>query len=412
MRSLILLFSLFLSYCSFSQLNPAITHWLINMNGQTGFAGIPTNVQQVQYSANNVYVSTTDVPDWIPLGYNWPNNPWSPQNQNFVFKITLNPSEKIMNKIATAFGHIGIWTNGVSIYNQKDAKSWNDSSVWWQNALFFEHLDMETMDTCLGHPNDKFEYHLHVHPKCLWNETDSSTHAPLLGFAFDGFPIYGCYGFTNANGTGPIKKLKSSYRLRNIAGRTVLPNGVVLNPVYYGPTLAQYPLGAYIEDYEFVNGLGDLDSLNGRFSVTPEYPNGIYCYFVTLDDTLGPAFPYVLGPRYFGMVQPGNTGPNSGHNTISEPVLIYTSVNDIDNEIIFKVYPNPTSTTLNLFLIPSFFANMSATLVNTTGRTVMNWENIQTAVNYQYDISHLPKGLYILQVNGNGKTVHSKIIIK
>ncbi|MBK7690353.1 MAG: YHYH protein [Bacteroidetes bacterium] len=412
MRSLILLFSLFLSYCSFSQLNPAITHWLINMNGQTGFAGIPTNVQQVQYSANNVYVSTTDVPDWIPLGYNWPNNPWSPQNQNFVFKITLNPSEKIMNKIATAFGHIGIWTNGVSIYNQKDAKSWNDSSVWWQNALFFEHLDMETMDTCLGHPNDKFEYHLHVHPKCLWNETDSSTHAPLLGFAFDGFPIYGCYGFTNANGTGPIKKLKSSYRLRNIAGRTVLPNGVVLNPVYYGPTLAQYPLGAYIEDYEFVNGLGDLDSLNGRFSVTPEYPNGIYCYFVTLDDTLGPAFPYVLGPRYFGMVQPGNTGPNSGHNTISEPVLIYTSVNDIDNEIIFKVYPNPASTTLNLFLIPSFFANMSATLVNTTGRTVMNWENIQTAVNYQYDISHLPKGLYILQVNGNGKTVHSKIIIK
>ena len=412
MRSIILLFSLFLSYCSFSQLNPAITHWLINMNGQTGFAGIPTNVQQVQYSANNVYVSTTDVPDWIPLGYNWPNNPWSPQNQNFVFKITLNPSEKIMNKIATAFGHIGIWTNGVSIYNQKDAKSWNDSSVWWQNALFFEHLDMETMDTCLGHPNDKFEYHLHVHPKCLWNETDSSTHAPLLGFAFDGFPIYGCYGFTNANGTGPIKKLKSSYRLRNIAGRTVLPNGVVLNPVYYGPTLAQYPLGAYIEDYEFVNGLGDLDSLNGRLSVTPEYPNGIYCYFVTLDDTLGPAFPYVLGPRYFGMVQPGNTGPNSGHNTISEPVLIYTSVNDIDNEIIFKVYPNPTSTTLNLFLIPSFFANMSATLVNTTGRTVMNWENIQTAVNYQYDISHLPKGLYILQVNGNGKTVHSKIIIK
>nr|MBP6316134.1 YHYH protein [Chitinophagaceae bacterium] len=355
---------------------------------------------------------TTDVPDWIPLGYNWPNNPWSPQNQNFVFKITLNPSEKIMNKIATAFGHIGIWTNGVSIYNQKDAKSWNDSSVWWQNALFFEHLDMETMDTCLGHPNDKFEYHLHVHPKCLWNEADSSTHAPLLGFAFDGFPIYGCYGFTNANGTGPIKKLKSSYRLRNIADRTVLPNGVVLNPVYYGPTLAQYPLGAYIEDYEFVNGLGDLDSLNGRLSVTPEYPNGIYCYFVTLDDTLGPAFPYVLGPRYFGMVQPGNTGPNSGHNTISEPVLIYTSVNDIDNEIIFKVYPNPTSTTLNLFLIPSFFANMSATLVNTTGRTVMNWENIQTAVNYQYDISHLPKGLYILQVNGNGKTVHSKIIIK
>lgn len=405
--------SLFLiSHTGSTQLNPAITHWLINLNGQIGFAGIPTNVQQVQYSAANVYVSTTDIADWIPIGYNWPNNPWSPQNQNYVFKITLNPTEKIMNKVPTGFGHIGIWTNGVSIYNPKDAKSWNDSSIWWQNALFFEHLDIETMDTCLGHPNGNFEYHLHVHPKCLWNEADSLVHAPILGFAFDGFPIYGSYGFTNINGTGPLKKLKSSYKLRNITDRTVLPNGVILNPVYYGPTLVQYPLGAYIEDFEYVNGLGDLDSLNGRFCVTPEYPNGIYCYFVTLDDTLGPAFPYVLGSHYFGIVQPGNAGPNSGHNSISEPVSIFTSVNNVSDELMFKVYPNPASTAINLFLIPSYHSNMTATLLNATGTCVMKCENIQTAVNYTYDISHLPKGLYILQINGSGKTTTSKIIIQ
>ena len=245
----LLLLSFFIfSFPAHAQLNPVITCWKINVGGQTGFAGIPTNVQQVQYSTNNVYISTSDVADWIPIGYNWPNNPWLPQNQNFVFKITLNPTEKLVNKIPTPYGHIGIWTNGVSIYNQKDAHSWQDSLTWFQNAFFFEHLETETMDSCLGHPNNMHEYHLHVHPKCLWNEADSNVHAPLLGYAFDGFPIYGCYAYTNTNGMGPIKRLKSGYRLRSITDRTVLANGTILTPVYYGPPLSTYPLGAYTDE--------------------------------------------------------------------------------------------------------------------------------------------------------------------
>ncbi len=401
----------FLSLFAHAQLNPAVTHWLINTNGQTGFAGIATNVQQVQYSANNVYISTTDVADWIPVGYDWPNNPWFAQNQNFVFKITLNPVKKPANQIATGYGHIGIWLNGVSIYNPKDAKSYLDSSVWFQNAFFFEHLDNETMDSCLGHPNQMHEYHLHVHPKCLWNEADSTHHAPLLGYAFDGFPVYGCYGYADTNGTGGIKKLNSSYRLRSITDRTVLPDGTVLSPLHYGPPLSAYPLGAYMEDFEYVPGLGDLDAHNGRFCVTPEYPQGIYAYFVTLNSALNPAFPYVLGTTYYGTVQLGNTGPNSGYNTISEAVNVYTSVNDIENKLLFMVYPNPANRNLNLFLIPSYNSNMSAAVYDLMGNKVKEINNIQTSVNYTFDVSDVASGEYFLSVFTGSERVTKKLTI-
>ena len=247
-----------------AQTNPAISSWIINYSGATGFAGVPTNVQQVQYSTNNVYVSTQDIADWTPVGYDWPNNPWSPEAQNFVFKITLHPEEKISNKITTPYGHIGIWTNGVSIYNPKDAKTWQDSGQWFQNAFYFEHLEMETFDPCLGHPNNMHEYHLHVNPTCLYDDKDSSQHAPIIGFAFDGFPIYGAYASANPDGSGAIKRMRSSYRLRSITQRNTLPNGTPLPASLYGPALVIYPLGAYVEDYEYVAGLGDLDELGSQ----------------------------------------------------------------------------------------------------------------------------------------------------
>ena len=49
--------------------------------------------------------------------------------------------------------------------------------------------------------------------------------------------------------------------------------------------------GTFVQDFEFVEGSGDLDECNGRFGVTPEYPDGIYYYVLT------DAFPFV--PRMF-----------------------------------------------------------------------------------------------------------------
>ncbi len=51
------------------------------------------------------------------------------------------------------------------------------------------------MDFCCGHPNPFGQYHYHKYPICVntpWSD-DGEAHSPLLGFAFDGFPIYGPY---------------------------------------------------------------------------------------------------------------------------------------------------------------------------------------------------------------------------
>ncbi len=384
---------------AFAQLTPEITSWKINTTGAVGFAGILTNVQQVQYSTNNVYVSATCIPNYT-IGP-WTANPNTPINKNFVFKITRNPIPNTGVSTNTPLGHIGVWSNGVSIFNPKDGMSYNNAGVWNRDALYYEGI---SFDDCLGHPSGQGEYHHHVNPTCLYDDTDSLNHSPIIGFAFDGFPIYGAYGYTNANGTGAIKRMKSSFVLNTATTRI---NGPAVN--------ATYPLGAYIEDRSFVNGAGDLDIHNGRFCVTPDYPNGIYAYFVTINANLYPVYPYVIGPTYYGTVQAGNTGPNSGHNTITETVTTYTpstsGISNVDKKIEFEYYPNPTKESLTIFVAPSENNNLEGHLLNELGEIILTKENIQPAVPYTFDLANLSNGIYYLKLSGGTKSITQKIIL-
>lgn len=70
-------------------------------------------------------------------------------------------------------------------------------------------------------------------------------------------------------------------------------------PVGYAPSTTAYPLGSFVEDYEYT-GAGHLDRRNGRFCVTPDFPGGTYAYFMTFDASANPAFPYILGDQYYG----------------------------------------------------------------------------------------------------------------
>ena len=102
----------------------------------------------------------------------------------------------------------------------------------------------------------------------------------LLGWAADGFPIYGPHGLNNPKDPkSGIRRMKSSYQLKKGAR----PGG------------SQGPGGAYdgsfTADWIYVKGAGNLDECNGRFGVTPEFPTGIYHYHVTGE------FPFV--PRQF-----------------------------------------------------------------------------------------------------------------
>jgi hypothetical protein len=123
----------------------------------------------------------------------------------------------------------------------------------------------------------------------------SSTHSPIIGWAYDGNPIYGPFGYSSIT-SGTIKSIKSSYqKIKKVPSDR--------------PPTSLYPIGFFIEDYVYT-GSGDLDESNGRFCITPEFPNGTYAYFCTFEDFIQrstdkvfknyrlPSFPYVIGDIY------------------------------------------------------------------------------------------------------------------
>lgn len=115
----------------------------------------------------------------------------------------------------------------------------------------------------------------------------NDSHSPIIGWAYDGNPIYGSYGYSDPkNKNSPIKQLISGYTL-NSANITNRPES--------------FDEGFFIEDYQFTNS-GDLDEYNGRFCITPEFPNGVYAYFATSStDSNGNivgVFPYFIGNKY------------------------------------------------------------------------------------------------------------------
>jgi uncharacterized protein (TIGR03437 family) len=209
--------------------------------------------------------------------------------------------------------------------------------IWRRNAFYGEAL---TFDSCLGHQPNNGQYHYHATPICLRAQlgdnvvtlrtsrtgsayaelTSGLHHSPILGWALDGYPIYGPYGYSVATDpASPVKRIKSGFRLRSIATRTTLPDWSLPNHTgvpqalaasKYGPDVSpQFPLGRYLEDFEWVAGLGDLDQYNGRLTKTPEFPQGTYAYYTTLDDTGVPAFPYIISGQFYGT--PNGNFPNS-----------------------------------------------------------------------------------------------------
>lgn len=82
-------------------------------------------------------------------------------------------------------------------------------------------------------------------------------------------------------------------------------------PVGYAPSTTAYPLGSFVEDYVYV-GDGHLDRRNGRYCITPDFPGGTYAYFMTVDGSFNPEFPYILGDQFYGeVVAEGSSVPQN-----------------------------------------------------------------------------------------------------
>lgn len=424
---------------------PEIENWIINSNDLKGshyVSGNPlpiedtasANVQHVYYSTNNVYIRCSGIPAY-PTGPFEDGNPALATNRNYLFRIPRNPEPNSGSLTAVGLGQIGVWINGVPIYNYADAMSYNNLGIWNRNAVYFEN---DGFDCSKGHPAPVFSgpplpgnppaggsYHHHQNP-CRFSlqvqpasdvctqypseglyEPIENTHSPLLGFAFDGYPVYGAYGYTNPDGTGGVSRIRSSYRLRNMLNRQSLPDGTVLSPAQYGPEIASIPLGAYEEDFEFVNGLGDLDIHNGRFAVTPEYPLGTYAYYTTMDEGGQSAFPYVLGQTYYGVVatdnfpvmMPGNTNPTAVviNETVEEFIPEPTYAGGLPNNLIMQLAPNPASSVIQISLNRVIQEALPLGLYDLRGTKVSEAIIVPGTLVCVVSVSALPAGIYLIR---------------
>ena len=169
-------------------------------------------------------------------------------------------------------------------------------------------------------------------------EVTATNHSPIIGWSYDGYPIYGPYGYATPEG-GFARILRSSYKDPN-------------DNIEHRPSASIYPAGFFVNDYEYSRGLGDLDEHNGRFGVTPEYPNGTYAYFTTINPNTiesvppfkyfrKPVFPYIVGQTYYGKPNGFNFDPNSTQkaidfnryrNQVIKPLRVTTPYNLISED--------------------------------------------------------------------------------
>jgi hypothetical protein len=257
---------------------------------------ISSMVQHVYYNGSYVWINVNSIPSYT-IGP-WSGISYVPKKLDTKWFFYRTPSVQSGTKTLTGMGAMGLWLDGVYIFNSYNGYTYNSKGVWKVNAYFNEG---STWDKCNGHPSSYGEYHTHGDPTCLYTK-NSASHSPLLGYIFDSYPIYGPFGYSSANDSkSSIKRMLSSYSPRNIVNRTSLANGTALNSTLYGPPVnSTYPIGYYQQDYEYIAGQGDLDMYNGRWCVTPEYPNGTYAYFVTTNSSGVMTYPYTVGPAYYG----------------------------------------------------------------------------------------------------------------
>lgn len=287
----------------------------------------------------------------------WPDVPNPLTEQDFEYKFTYRGGTNTESKTAffTAFGIQGIFLNGVALYNPSSGSGTvpgttiSGNNTYNLNAVFFEH--QYGIDNAGGHPspegniiNDQQgQYHYHdamFLTSGSWNNSTFASsnayfssdyytddygevdyirhadgHSKIIGFCFDGYPIYGPYGYTDVDDTSSaVILMTTSYQTKATAftGRPYTYNQVVEGSNYSYKMSA----GAFLDDYEYVSGLGTLDDCNGRNCATPEYPSGTYAYFVLINEDDEPVFPYIIGKFSKQARTVVNAGyPGGSHNS-------------------------------------------------------------------------------------------------
>ncbi len=341
----------------------AATTWTNSNMAQT----LPSycGVQEVYSSANWIYVHSTGLASytmgpWYLDSAKTMIFPNLPTNQQVLYRFPRTNSVPT-TKSENGGGQIGVFVDGVAMFNSWDAYTYditngmdeqNITGYWNRDAYVNEGV---TFDPGNAQQQNTGVYHYHADPlglryllgahvdynsttKTFSEDTNAPTqHSPILAWVADGIPLYGPYGYSNAtNANSGIRRMVSGYVIRNgqygtsnltANGRVTIPQWAVrlynVNSNQPGPTVSgNYPLGRYMEDNDYLGdhintntgtnyqqGVDfDLDQYNGRWCVTPEFPNGVYAYFVAINSNGAPVFPYDIGRGYYGNPSGGSVG--------------------------------------------------------------------------------------------------------
>ena len=319
----------------------AVTTWSNGSQSQNtpAYCG----VQAVYSSPDWVYLRTTGLGSHAmgPWPANFPN---LPANQHIFYRLPRNPVLGTGGTL-TSLGSIGYFVDGVAMFDTRDGFVWNGTTeqggagtgYWNRDAYVNEGA---TFDPAFAHQENSGTYHYHANPVALRHllgdhveydagsgvyresTTPVTRHSPILGWVRDGWPIYGPHGYANAtNPASGLARMRTGFQLRNgergtdnisVTGRGTIPAWATraygVAAAQPGPTVSTtYPRGRYMEDNAYLGDLGlrlgtdfDLDEHNGRWCVTPEFPSGVYAYFVSIATDGTPVFPYNIGRSYRG----------------------------------------------------------------------------------------------------------------
>ncbi len=329
----------------------SVTTWSTGNTAQA--SPVYCGVQEIYSSSNWVYIRSSGLGSHVMGPWYLDTNhtqlfPNYPTNEHVLYKIPRTPTVP-STKSKNGAGAIGYFVDGVAMFNSWDAYYYTNgadtqggaSGGYWNRDAYVN--EGASFDANNAHQAGG-QHHYHANPPALRyqlgdhvdfnavskaypEDTNTPTkHSPILGWAADGWPIYGPYGYSVSNdASSGIRRMISGYVLRNgqygsenitNVGRSYLPQwavrlyGVASN-IMAGPAVsASYPAGRYMEDNDYLGDLGikqgtntyDLDEYNGRWCVTPEFPNppGTYAYFVAISSNGTPVFPYNIGHGFYG----------------------------------------------------------------------------------------------------------------
>ncbi|GAB4463904.1 MAG: hypothetical protein OHK0029_33280 [Armatimonadaceae bacterium] len=149
-----------------------------------------TNVR-VEKTDSHYIVRSDGIPNHTTAEFPNKDNPNRIRRQNYTFFIPRQP-QRAAKPTPLPMGPIGVAVNGVPFYNPYNAEGLDAVSG----------LYAEVFDSCCGHPDQMGRYHYHKYPVCLKTpfQDKEGQHSPLIGYAFDGYAIYGPKG---ENGSVP-----------------------------------------------------------------------------------------------------------------------------------------------------------------------------------------------------------------